>query len=230
MLAVESCKILVAGNCIFRRGMASIVHNVIPSALIAEAFCFADASVQLHCGEFFAAMFDIEADERNKPTSLRTLHADCPHLILAVLSRSTKSSDILNYLAAGVTGYILANSDQAEVERAVREILNGVIYVPPSAVEFAAGEPVTEPPASHRNSSRLTPRQHGVLRLLLKGYSNKEIARELNLSPYTVKIHVSALLRSFSVQKRSGLALAATAFCAEAIGPLASSPMLQMSA
>jgi DNA-binding NarL/FixJ family response regulator len=175
-------------------------------------------------------VFDIESDELNKPISFRTLHVDCPHLILAVLSRSANSSDILNYLAAGVTGFILESSDQAEVERAIREILNGVIYVPPSAVEFVACETMTEPPASHRNSSRLTPRQHAVLSLLLKGYSNKEIARELNLSPYTVKIHVSALLRSFSVQKRSGLAVAATAFCAEAIGPLASAPMLQMSA
>lgn len=230
MLAVESCKILIAGNCIFRRGMASIVHNVIPSASIAEAFRFGEARAQLYCGEFFAAMFDIGTDELNKPISFRTLHGECPNLILAVLSRSANSSDILNYLAAGVTGYILESSDQAEVERAIRETLSGVIYVPPSAVEFAGCEPLAESLSSHRNSSRLTPRQHGVLRLLLKGYSNKEIARELNPSPYTVKIHVSALLRSFSVQKRSGLAVAATALGANAIAPLASSPMLQMSA
>jgi DNA-binding NarL/FixJ family response regulator len=228
MLAVESCKILIAGNCIFRRGMASIVHNVVPSALIAEAFCFADARVQLHCGEFFAAVFHIEADELSKSVGFRMLHVDCPDLILGVLSRSANSNDILSYLAAGVTGYILEKSEQTEVERAVREILDGAIYVPPSAVEFAARAPMT--PASRRDGSRLTPRQHGVLRLLLQGYSNKEIARELNLSPYTVKIHVSALLRSFSVPKRSGLAVAATAFCGEVIGPLSSSPMLQMSA
>jgi DNA-binding CsgD family transcriptional regulator len=56
-----------------------------------------------------------------------------------------------------------------------------------------------------------------VLRLLLKGYSNKEIARQLNLSPHTVKIHVGALLRRFAVQRRSNLAVAAATLPAEAI-------------
>jgi DNA-binding NarL/FixJ family response regulator len=72
-----------------------------------------------------------------------------------------------------------------------------------------------------------------VLGLLLKGYSNKEIARQLNLSPHTVKIHVSALLRCFAVQKRSSLAVAAAALHADGIGhcsPLGSFQMLQISA
>lgn len=233
MLDVQNCNILIAGNCIFRRGVASIVRNVVPSALITDAFCFADARVQLNHGEFFAAIFDIDADQLNVPISFRTLRVDCPRLILGVLSRSANASDILSYFAAGVTGYILEESDQPEVERAVREILNGAIYIPPNVIEPTACEPEIEPPALRRNYSGLTPRQNGVLSLLLKGYSNKEIARQLNLSPHTVKIHVSALLRSFSVQKRSSLAVAATALCAEGIGrsgPLGSRQMPQISA
>jgi DNA-binding NarL/FixJ family response regulator len=209
MLDAESCKILIAGNCIFRRGVASIVRDVVPSALIAEAFRFADARMQLDRGEFFAAIFDIDADELNVPISLRTLHVDCPRLILGVLSRSANANDVLSYFAAGVTGYVLENSDQTEVERAVREILNGAIYIPPNVVDPAAFEPGLEPSARRRSYSPLTPRQSEVLRLLRKGASNKEIARQLKLSPHTVKIHVSALLRYFSVQKRSGLAVAA---------------------
>jgi DNA-binding NarL/FixJ family response regulator len=142
------------------------------------------------------------------------------------------AGDILSYLAAGVTGYILERSGQTEVERAVREILNGTIYIPPNVIEPAACEPDFAIPALRRNWCRLTPRQDGVLRLLLKGHSNKEIARQLNLSPHTVKIHVGALLRCFAVQKRSSLAVAAAALRAEGIGhcsPLGSSQMLQIS-
>jgi hypothetical protein len=40
MLDVERCKILIAGNCIFRRGIAGVVRDVVPSALIEDAFCF----------------------------------------------------------------------------------------------------------------------------------------------------------------------------------------------
>jgi DNA-binding NarL/FixJ family response regulator len=232
MLDVASCKILIAGNCIFRRGFASIVRDAVPCALIAESFRFADARVQLNRGQFFAAIFDIDAEELG-PVDFRTLRFDCPCLIMGVLSRSANARDILGYLAAGVTGYILEQTDQTEVERAVREILSGAIYIPPNAIELRTCEPTVEPSALRRNHSSLTPRQDGVLRLLLEGCSNKEIARQLNLSPHTVKIHVSALLRRFAVQKRSGLAAAAAALCAGAIGhpgPLGAPQMLQASA
>jgi DNA-binding NarL/FixJ family response regulator len=232
MLDAESRKILIAGNCIFRRGIAGIVRDVAPSTSIAEAFCFADARSRLNCSEFFAAIFDIDADELNGPNSFRTLRVDCPHLILGVVSRTASAGDILGYLAAGVTGYVLETSGQTEVERALREILKGAIYLPPSVIEPTACEPEFALPALRRNCCRLTPRQNGVLGFLLKGYSNKEIARQLNVSPHTVKIHVSALLRCFAVKKRSNLAVAAAALRAEGFGhcsPRGPSQMLQFS-
>ncbi len=218
MLDIESCRILIAGNYIFRRGVASIVRDVVPGALIAEAFSFTDARARLNRGEFYAAIFDGDADELNGPVSFRTLRADCPDLILGVLSRTASASDILGYLAAGVTGYVVEESGQAEVERAIREILNGAIYIPPDLIEPTACEPEFARPALRRNGCYLTPRQNGVLGLVLKGYSNKEIARQLNLSPHTVKIHVSALLRCFAVQRRSSLSVAAAALRADGIG------------
>jgi len=54
----------------------------------------------------------------------------------------------------------------------------------------------------------LTPRQTDVLALLLKGYSNKLIARELNLSVETVKDHVAAVLRALNVSSRTQAVLA----------------------
>jgi DNA-binding NarL/FixJ family response regulator len=213
MLDVVRCKILIAGNCIFQRGVAGIVRDVAPSASIAAAFHFADARARLHREEFFTAIFDLDGDELTEPASFQTLRADCPRLILGVLSRtaSPNASNVLSYLAAGVNGYILEKSGQSEVQRAVRQILSGAIYIPPNVAEPAAREPEPARPAWDRQRGDLTPRQDGVLALLLQGYSNKEIARQLKLSPHTVKIHVSALLRRFSVQKRSGLAAAAAA-------------------
>jgi DNA-binding NarL/FixJ family response regulator len=218
MLDVESCQILIAGNYIFRRGVASIVRDVVPGASVVEAFSFADARARLNRAEFFAAIFDVDVDELNGPVSFRTLRAHCPDVILGVLSRTASASDILSYLAAGVTGYVVEASGQAEVERAVREILKGAIYIPPHVIEPSACEPEFALPALRRNGCHLTPRQNGVLGLVLRGYSNKEIARQLNLSPHTVKIHVSALLRCFAVQKRSSLAVAAAALRADGIG------------
>jgi DNA-binding NarL/FixJ family response regulator len=208
MLDFASWKILVAGNCIFRRGVASIVRDVVPSASIVEAVGFTDARARLSRDGFFAAIFHLDADELDGPPSFRTLRVDCPDLIIGVMSRSASAADILGYMAVGVTGFILEMSGQAEVERAVRDIFDGAVYIPPDVIPPMTCEAGIARPALRRESHRLTPRQTGVLGLLVKGYSNKEIARELDLSPHTVKIHVSALLRCFAVEKRSSLALA----------------------
>ncbi len=217
MLDIAIWKILVAGNCIFRRGVASIVRDIVPKASIIEAVGFADARARLNRDALFAALFHLDADELDGPASFRMLRSECPGLIMAVMSRSASAGDILGYMAAGVTGFILERSGQTEVQRAIRDILDGAVYIPPDVIASTACEPDVARPASRRESHHLTPRQNGVLGLLLKGYSNKQIARELDLSPHTVKIHVSALLRCFAVQKRSSLASATSSLGGEPI-------------
>jgi DNA-binding NarL/FixJ family response regulator len=205
-------KILISGNFILRRGVARIVHDVVPSASIVEVSCFHDAITRLGSGEFFAAIFDIDAGDLNWPINFRMLRADYPQLILGVISRGDNAGVILSYLAMGVNCYILGTSSQSEIERAIEAMLGRAIYIPPSVIEPNIGQPDRDPavPRSRRNLRGLTGRQSAVLRLLQSRYSNKEIARELNLSPHTIKIHVSALLRHFSVQRRIDLAIAAS--------------------
>jgi two-component system, NarL family, nitrate/nitrite response regulator NarL len=209
-LDVDYRKILVAGSYICRRGIASIVRDVVPSASIVEVSCFSDARERLALDEFFAAFFDIDLGEPSGPVIFRMLRADHPQLIVRVVSRCASAGAILGYLAMGVNGYMLEWSSETEIEYAIRAILRRAIYIPPDVKESAAPEPdrQPEPPRTRRNRGELTRRQSIVLGLLLKGYSNKAIAKELDLSPCTIKIHVSALLRHFSVQRRADLAIA----------------------
>ena len=158
MLDIASWKILVAGNCIFRRGVASIVRDVVPSASIVEAVGFADARARLNRDRFFAAIFHLDADGLDGPASFRTLRGDSPDLILGVMSRTANAGDILGYMAAGVTGVILETSGHVEVQRAVRDILHGEIYIPPDVVSSTACEPPIVRSAPRRDYRRLTPR------------------------------------------------------------------------
>ena len=207
------CRILIAGySYIVRRGLASIVCGVTQSAVIADVSCFDEAKKWLEREDFFAAIFEIDPENPIGPIKFQELRSDHPQLILGVLSRSDNASTILSHLAAGVNGYILGCSSQAEIEWAIGTILRGAIYVPPSLVRSKANYPVSNldvpPPYGHRKG--LTGRQSDVLKLLLNGYSNKMIARELDLSPHTVKFHVGALLRHFAVERRTDLSVVAS--------------------
>jgi DNA-binding NarL/FixJ family response regulator len=205
-------KILIAGDCILRKGIACIVRCLAPGASIVEAWCFSDATARLKSGEFFAAIFDVDATDRDGLVDLRRLRAQHPRLILGVVSRTGTAETILGYLTMGVNGYILASSSQSESEHAIAALLGRAVYIPPiaTAPTTRLQDQDPAPPAQRRRATELTRRQRAVLRLLMSKYSNKEIARELDLSPHTVKIHVSALLRHFSVQRRLDLTLVAS--------------------
>jgi two-component system, NarL family, nitrate/nitrite response regulator NarL len=205
-----SHRILIAGDLIPRRGLGSIVQQVLPRASIVEASCFSDAKSQLECGEFFAVIFHIDCrDTTEIITFLRMLRADHPMLITAVLSRTDDAAVILRYLSEGVNGYILECSSHSEIERAVGAIIARAIYIPPSVLanSYHSKQDVVVTSPKPR---ALTQRQLAVLKLLLNSLSNKDIARELGLSHHTIKIHVGALLRHFSAKNRVELILSAS--------------------
>jgi DNA-binding NarL/FixJ family response regulator len=200
-------KILIAGdNCILRRGISAVVCSVVPDAAIVEARNVHKAGQELGLARFCAGFFDLEMSDASAPSFYQTLRLKYPDLILTVISRDDRASTILNYLAVGVNGYVLGCCNQREIERAIETILNGAIYVPPAQIRSRAYQRGDDPSRQISHPARnLTRRQENVLELLQNGLSNKAIARKLHLSPNTIKIHVSALLRHFAVQTRSDL-------------------------
>ena len=124
-----------------------------------------------------------------------------------MVSREDDAELVLGYLAAGVNGFIAVCSSQAEIEGAIATIFRGAVYVPPTLLKSKLGraggsDAALRPPSAAGRG--LTKRQNEVLKLLLSGSSNKEIAG-LDLSHHTIKIYVGALLRHFSVRRRREL-------------------------
>jgi DNA-binding NarL/FixJ family response regulator len=160
------------------------------------------------------ALFDLAMPGMESAASLRAVREHFPDLRVAMVSASQLRTDILTALEAGVHGYVPKSLGVSELPRALQMIMDGIIYVPPRIADL--------PPRSERDSCRsrvqrpgeepasngVTPRQRDVLGFLVKGKSNKEIARALNLGEGTVKIHMSALFRSLGVNSRSAAAVA----------------------
>ncbi|WEJ11999.1 LuxR C-terminal-related transcriptional regulator [Sinorhizobium prairiense] len=161
------------------------------------------------------ALFDLAMPGMQSVASLAAVRDVHPDLKVAVVSASSRRSDILSALTAGINGYVPKGLGATDLAEAVRAILNGAVYVPPSIAGRASpSEAETPAPgAGDQNERRrtiefLTPRQHEVLQLLVQGFSNKEIARKLKLGEGTVKIHMAALFRSLRVRNRQEAAAA----------------------
>lgn len=174
--------------------------------------------------DFDLALLDLQLGDANGFELLGELRSAHPALPVVVVSASDRSYDVMRAISLGAMGFIPKRASNETLHEAIRAVLAGDIYLPPMTLNFdapagagemkrAAADDLAlarpQPMAARAAAPRplealgLTPRQKDVLGLLLKGQSNKLIARELNLSVETVKDHVAAVLRSLNVNSRT---------------------------
>jgi DNA-binding NarL/FixJ family response regulator len=144
---------------------------------------------------------------------IRAVRALQPDMPLVVVSASEDLGDIRQALDHGADGYIPKSSSSALLRGALDLVLCGGVYIPPMAVHASPKQPERhrQPEDRHWGSRRLSPRQREVLTALCAGKPNKQIAYELGLSEGTVKIHMTAVFKSFGVRSRTQAVIAAQA-------------------
>jgi DNA-binding NarL/FixJ family response regulator len=140
----------------------------------------------------------------------RTGRGSKPKVI--VLTSFLDDDRVLPALEAGAAGYLLKNSQPAELARAVRAAQAGEAIIDPTAaarlVHALSGRERVSP-AADSSLEQLTNRERDVLALIAQGRSNKRIALELGISEKTVKTHVGHVLAKLGVTDRTQAALLA---------------------
>lgn len=197
----------------FRMAIIAILRQRLGFTKVIETASFDEAIEQLEgAGEVTLAVFDLSMPGIDSPAALRTIRESFPVEKLAVVSASRERSDILESLEAGAHGFVSKSQGAGELQSALQQILDGTVYVTPVLAEIAPGMRDAPPERSVKwpasDGPRLTRRQHDVLRMLVAGKANKEIARALNLGPGTVKVHLAALFRNLGVTNRAAAAVA----------------------
>jgi DNA-binding NarL/FixJ family response regulator len=158
------------------------------------------------------ALFELALPDIKSATCLAAVRECFPALRTVVVSNSDRKQDVLLALEAGVHGFIPKQTGPAQLTSALRLVLDGQIYVPPSVAVLSSVSDemqLLQTKASKTlPTDRLTPRQREVLQLLVQGKSNKEIAKTLDLGEGTIKVHMAALFRAFGVNSRAAVAVA----------------------
>ena len=146
---------------------------------------------------------------------VKAVKATHPEIRFLALSASDAPEDVIAVIRAGARGYVTKTISGTELVAAVRRVAAGDTVFSPllagfvldafAALPDGPGRPLLDP-----ELDQLTPREREVLRLIARGYTYKEIARELFISIKTVESHVSSVLRKLQLSTRHQLTRWAT--------------------
>jgi len=205
--------LLVDDHALFREGL-SLVLQQLDDAKIFEAENAADANrIADQHNDLDLVLLDLNLPDNHDFSLLQSIREKLPSTPVTMLSATEDAKLIQQALQLGASGFITKSSNSQVMLQAINLILAGGLYLPPQVLEKTQDLPETEAAETitsettdstkSENDLHFTGRQMDVLKLLDQGLSNKEIARELDMSPSTVKVHVAAILRECEASNRT---------------------------
>ncbi len=196
---IEFC-LVADDHAMMRDALAGTVRLLWPGADIRTVANFVEAHSAVAVQRFDLILCDLSMPGATPREGVSKLIALAPDAHVLIVTGSDDDDVLLDLLAAGVSGFLTKSSSGEIVEAAIALVAAGGRYLPPRLLDLIA---LDVRPDQKLDSPALTGRQQDVLTLLVKGASNKEIARQLSISPATVKVHVAALLVALNARNRA---------------------------
>ena len=205
---MRSC-LICDDHALVREALAGAVAQRWPAAAITQAADF-PAAWRAASTAPELCLVDLAMPGADERAGIAGMFAAAPGLRLLVVTGSHDDRLLLDLLKSGVAGFVPKTSGIEIVVAAAQLVLAGGQYLPPRVADLAAIARASDHSGSNGKTA-VTTRQRDVLRLIADGHSNKEIARQLALSPATVKTHVAQAVLAIGALNRTDAAIKALA-------------------
>lgn len=190
---------IVDDHDMLRSGLAIFIQTQAQLELVGEASSGSGALTQ--CGQVQpdVILMDLVMPDMDGVSTIQQIRKQYPHVKIIALSSYVDESLVQTALRAGAISYLLKNVSIDALAAAIRDAFEGKTTLAPEATQ-ALVSAAQRPP---RPSFNLTDREREVLRLMVRGMSNLEIAAQLMIGVSTVKKHVSHILGKLKTTSRT---------------------------
>ncbi len=194
--------LIVDDHSVVRQGLRMFLSLDPDLAVVGEAANGKEAlqAARKHCPD--VVLMDLLMPVMDGIAAIEALRREHPKIEVIALTSVLEDDKVVGAIRAGAIGYLLKDTQADELNRAIKAAAAGQVQLSPQAAARLVRE-VRAP----EGPEKLTDRETEVLRLLARGYSNREIAGELVIGEKTVKTHVSNVLSKLNVPSRTQAAL-----------------------
>lgn len=195
---------LVDDHPVVLAGIRALLQGVPEVELVGEASTGATGLKAICDCSPDIAVIDLSLPDISGMELARQIRRQCPHVKVIALTVHEDRAYVHPVLEAGAKGYLLKRSAADELLRAIRAVNQGDIYLDPTIAEKAV---VTAPAlaVSNEDSGELSPREEDVLRLVAQGFSNKQIAGQLEVSVKSVETYKARAAEKKGLRSRADI-------------------------
>ena len=205
MVADQISVLIADDHTIVRSGVRMLLEAESDIRVVGEALNGREALELTESLQPDVVLMDITMPEMDGLEATKQLKSRFPHINVLVLTMHRSDDYFFEMLKAGASGYILKGAKTSELINAVRIVQQGQIFLYPSMTQKLVQGYIQLAEWDHEGEPSLSPREKEILRLLAEGYSNKEIAEKLVISPSTVHSHRGNLLDKLGLGNRRDL-------------------------
>ncbi len=203
-------KLLLADDhAVVRAGTRELLERQPDLNIIGEAADGEEAVRLTHELQPDVVVMDVRMPKMSGVEATRRIKAQCPNVRVLVLTAHDDDEYVFALLQAGANGYLLKTAEIDKVVEAIRAVAEGQSMLAPTVAgkvvaQFTSGKSLPDVMAdSHNQFDGLTERELGILKLVGKGLSNKQIGKKIFISDRTVQAHLSNIFSKLGVSSRT---------------------------
>lgn len=198
--------LVVDDHFVVRKGVCALLADADDIQVVGEAGDGRQAVEQASLCAPEVVLMDLKLPEVDGIEATRRILAAHPETGIVVLTGVDAEAEVLTAVEAGALGYVAKTAPREDLVAAIRQVSRGEAWLPPRLTRKLLAH-LRAPEAREVPRDPLTDRESEVLALLARGWSNRNISRELSIADVTVRTHVSHILDKLGVSNRVEAAL-----------------------